>query len=187
MIDASLDLESTSRTMNLSNPHAFLGAIGIITCFLTSCGRDANIRAMMPAQAVAVHRTGQPVQAVVINGSVQDKILPNIPSEDFKQALERSLVRSGLFTRVGGDGFRVEVLIASIKRSRVDEKLRVQMEVRYALRRRSLLVWRKTIRSSYEVPIYQVQADLARMREATEGAARENIAHFILLLDKQRL
>lgn len=167
--------------------HVFLGGIGILTCFLTSCGKDANIRAMMPAQAVAVHRTGQPVQAVVINGTVRDEILPNILQDDFKQALERSLVRSGLFTGIGGGGFRVEAFMTSIKHARVGEKLRVQMEVRYALRRRSLLVWRKTVGSSYEVPIDEVKADFARMREATEGAARVNISTFILLLDKQRL
>jgi hypothetical protein len=142
---------------------------------------------MVPTHAVASHRTGQPVQAVVINGTVRNENLPNILNDDFKQALERSLVRSGLFTSVGGDGIRVEAFITSINHARVGEKLRVQMEVRYALRRRSLVVWRKTIGSSYEVPMDQVKADLTRMRDATEGAARENIAILILLLDKQRL
>ncbi len=173
--------------MNFATQLTLLGAIGILTCVLASCGGDANIRAIMPPHAVGNHRTGQPMQAVVINGTVRDEILPNILNDDFKQALERSLVRSGLFTSVGGDGFRVEAFITSIKHARVGEKLRVQMEVRYALRRRSLLVWRKTVGSSYEVPIHEVKADFARMREATEGAARENIAIFILLLDKQQL
>lgn len=173
--------------MKFSTQLTLRAASGILICILASCGGDANIRALMPTHAVAVHRTGQPMQAVVINGTVRDEILPNILNDDFKQALERSLVRSGLFTSVGGDGFRVEAFITSIKHARVGEKLRVQMEVRYALRRRSLLVWRKTVGSSYEVPIHEVKADFARMREATEGAARENIAIFILLLDKQRL
>lgn len=171
--------------MKLSIQQTLLGASAILTCFLASCAGDATIRAMMPTPTVPLQRTGLPVQAVVINGTVRDGILPNILKDDFKQALERSLVRSGLFTHVGGDGMRVEAFITSIKHTRAGEKLRVQMEVRYALRRRSLVVWRKTVGSSYEVPMHEVTADLVRLREATEGAARENIAILILLLNKQ--
>ena len=106
-------------------------------------------------------------------------MLPNIENEDFRQALELSLVRSGKFTSVGGGGFRVEAFITSINHARVGEKLRVDMEVRYALRRRSLVVWRKLIRSSYEAPMDEVMPDLVRVREATKSAARENIAILI--------
>lgn len=41
--------------------------------------------------------------------------------------------------------------------------------------------------TSVGVDGFRVETDLARMREATEGAARENIALFIMLLDKERL
>jgi hypothetical protein len=160
----------------------FFGVIGL----LASCSDSPDVRAMMPAQAVATHRTGQPVQAAVINGTARNGVLPNIENEDFREALERSLVRSGKFSEVGGGGFRVEAFITSLHPERAGDKLRVTMETRYALRRRSLVVWRKSIRSSYEVPIYEVHSDQVRVRDATKGAARENIAILVRLLDKQR-
>lgn len=172
--------------MRISIQSAVVGAIGMSACFLAGCAGNTNFRAMMPRQTVATHRTGQPVQAAVINGTARDGALPNIENEDFRQALELSLVRSGKFTSVGSGGFRVEAFITSINHARVGEKLRVDMEVRYALRRRSLVVWRKLIRSSYEAPMHEVMPDLVRVREATKSAARENIAILIRLLDKQR-
>ena len=172
----------------MTNPirSALLGAIGITASLLAGCSGNADVRDMMPAQAVASHRTGQPVQAAVINGTARDGVLPNIENEDFREALERSLVRSGKFSEVGGGGFRVEAFITSIHPERVDDKLRVTLEVRYALRRRTLVVWRKSIRSSCEVPIYEMHSDEIRVRDATKGAARENIAMLVRLLDKQR-
>jgi hypothetical protein len=165
---------------------ALFGAIGIAAPLLAGCSGNADVRDMMPPQAVASHRTGQPVQAAVINGTARHGVLPNIESEDFREALERSLVRSGKFSEVAGGGFRVEAFITSVHPARVGDKLRVTLEVRYALRRRTLVVWRKSIRSSYEVPIYEVHSDQVRVRDATKGAARENIAMLVRLMDKQR-
>jgi hypothetical protein len=162
-------------------------ALGMLACLLAGCTGNPDVRAMSATHAVALHRTGQPVQTMVINGTVRDGRLPNIQNEDFRQALEVSLVRSGLFTSVGVGGFRLEAFITSIEHARVGDKLRVDMEVRYALRRRSLVVWRKLVRSDYEAPIKEVLPDLVRVREATKGAARGNIELLIRLLDKQRL
>lgn len=163
-----------------------LAASCLSACFLAGCAGNADTRAMMPDRPVAATRTGKPVQVAVINGTKQHEILTNVQTEDFKHALELSLVRSGMFRTIGGDGYRVEAFMTSIKRSRVGEKLRVKMEVRYALRQRSLVIWRKSIWSSHDVLIDDNQADLG-FRDATKGAARENIAILIRLLDKQRL
>lgn len=158
----------------------------LFTCFLAGCAGNAGTREMMPERPVTSTRTGKPVQVAVINGTKQHEILTNIQTADFKHALELSLVRSGMFRSIGGDGYRIEAFMTHAKRSRVGEKLRVKMEVRYALRQRSLVIWRKSIWSSHEVPIDDMQAELG-FREATKGAARENIAILIRLLDKQRL
>jgi hypothetical protein len=162
-------------------------ALGMFACLLAGCSGNADVRAMTSGQIATTTRTGQPVQAAVINGTARDGVLPNIQREDFRQALESSLVRSRMFTSAGEGGFRVEAFITSIHHARVGEKLRVDMEVRYAVRRRGLIVWRKLVRSSYEAPMKEVMPDLVRVREATKSAARENIATFICLLDKQRL
>lgn len=155
-------------------------------CLLAGCAGNTDTRAMMPDRPVAATRTGKPVQVAVINGTKQHEILANIQTADFKNALESALVRSGMFRSIGGDGYRVEAFMTSIKRERVGENLRVKMEVRYALRQRSLVIWRKSIWSSHDVLIDDMQGDLG-FREATKGAARENISILIRLLDKQRL
>jgi hypothetical protein len=158
-------------------------AATLASCFLVSCAGSTDTAAMMPVNAVASSRTGLPVTAVVSGGTPRSTVLANITNEDFKQALESSLVKSGLFKSVGSDGYVIEAFITSIQQPVVGISMTVQMEASYVLKKGGSTVWTKSVKSSYTAPIGEALVGAVRVRKATEGAARENIAQLIRSLD----
>jgi hypothetical protein len=160
---------------------------GACCCLLVSCAGSADITAMSPANVSAVSRTGAPVQAVVSGGTPRSEILASVTNEDFKGALETSLVKSGMFKSAANGGYRLDAFIASIDQPIMGFSMRVNMEVNYSLSRNGAPVWRKSIRSSYVAPVGEAFVGAIRLRKATEGAARENISLLIRALDEKRL
>ncbi len=140
---------------------------------------------MMPTNATASSRTGLPVTAIVTGGTPRSEVLANVTNEDFKEALETSLVKSGLFKSAGSGGYRVEAFITSIKQPMVGISMTVGMEVSYVLKKGGSTVWTKSIKSSYTAPMGEAFVGAVRVRKATEGASRENIAELIRSLDQK--
>lgn len=158
---------------------------GLSCCLLVSCAGSADTSAMVPASASASSRTGAPVKAVVSGGTPRSKVLANITNEDFTEALESSLVRSGMFRSAGGGGYQIDAFITSIEQPAFGLSMRVDMEVNYSLRRNGAVVWRKSIKSTYVAPVGEAFSGAVRVRKATEGAARENIAILVRSLDEK--
>ena len=163
------------------------GIVVLTGILLVGCG-SAKPDAMMPVGVTASHRSGLPVQAQVAGGSQQTPMGgPGITNEEFKLALETSLVKSGSFQSAGPSGYQLEAFIADIDQPVIGFSMRVNMDVSYTLRRNGATVWRKSIRSTYEAATGEAFAGALRLRKATEGAARENIVALIRALDGQRL
>lgn len=160
---------------------------GASCCFLVSCSGSADITAMSPVSAPAISRTGAPVRAVVAGGAPRSMILTSVTNEDFKGALETSLVKSGMFKSAGSGGYQLDAFITSIDQPMVGVSMRVSMEVNYSLSRNGNPVWRKSIKSTYVAPLGEAFVGAVRVRKATEGAARENISILIRSLDEKRL
>lgn len=158
---------------------------GISCCLLASCAGSADTSAMTPASVSASSRTGAPVQAAVSGGTPRSKVLANITNEDFKEALESSLVGSGMFKSAGSGGYQIDAFIASVDQPAMGFSMRVDMEVNYTLRRSGATVWRKSIKSTYVAPVGEAFVGAVRVRKATEGAARENIAILVRSLDEK--
>ena len=173
-------MKTTTRTLALASTAA-------LACLLASCAGSIDTAALVPAHVVASHRTGQPVSAFVSGGGPGSAIIAPISNEDFKQALETSLVQSGMFKSAGSGGYQVEAFITSIEQPAIGISMRVNMEVSYALKRGGAVVWRKSIKSTYTAPMGEAFVGAVRVRKATEGAARENIAALIRSLDEKRL
>lgn len=169
-------MKTTIRTLALVSSSALF-------CLLASCAGSMDTAALSPAHATASRRTGQPVNAAVSGGGARSSVLATVSNEDFKQALEFSLVQSGLFKCAGNGGYQVEATILSVEQPLVGISMRVNMEVGYVLKRGAATVWRKSIKSSYSVPLGEAFVGAVRVRKATEGAARENIASLIRVLD----
>jgi hypothetical protein len=163
------------------------GVLGLVACLLTGCG-SAKPDAMIPVAVTASQRSGKAILAQVAGGSEMTPIGgPGITDEEFKLALESSLVKSGLFQSAGPGGYQLEAFIADIDQPVMGFSMRVNMDVSYTLRRGGSTVWRKSIRSTYVAATGEAFAGALRLRKATEGAARENITALIRALDGQRL
>lgn len=166
---------------------AISGIVSLTACLLVGCG-SAKPDAMMPVGVTASRRSGKAIQAQVVGGAQQTPIGgPGITNEEFKQALESSLVKSGLFQSASPGGYQLEAFIADIDQPVIGFSMRVNLDVSYTLRRGGVTVWRKSIRSTYEAATGEAFAGALRLRKATEGAARENIVALIRSLDGQRL
>lgn len=162
-------------------------ATGLLSGLLVSCAGNMDTAALVPTNAKASHRSGQSVTATVTGGSARDYMLANISNEDFKQALESGLVKSGLFKSAGSGGYQLNASITSVEQPFAGISMRVNMNVNYTLNRGSAVVWRKSIRSTYNAPLGEAFVGAVRVRKATEGAARENIALLVHSLDEKQL
>jgi len=160
---------------------------GAACCFLVSCAGSTEITAMSPANVSASSRTGAPVRAVVTGGTPRSKVLANVTNEDLKEALETSLVKSGMFKSAGNGGYQLDAFISSIDQPVMGFSMQVSVEVNYSLSRDGSPVWRKAIKSSYVAPVGESLVGAVRLRKATEGAVRENISLLIRELDGKRL
>jgi hypothetical protein len=153
----------------------------------TSCVSSTQSAAMSPRDLDARRSTHKPVQVTVAGGSIITPIGgPGITNEGFQQALQHSLIESGLFTRTGGGGYELTAYIAGIEQPAMGFSMRVNLEVSYTLRRHGSVIWKKSIRTSYVAPVGEAFAGTVRLRKATEGAARENITALVRSMDKAR-
>ena len=159
---------------------------GLLLCILPSCAGHMDRDTLVAGGATSSYRTGAPVTANVNGGSPASSVLANVSNEDFKYALETSLVKSGMFRSVGRGGYQIEALITSIDQPMVGISMTVDMEVSYAVKKAGAVIWRKNITSSYTAPATAAFVGAERMRKATEGAARENINSLIRELEKRR-
>lgn len=172
-------MKTTIRTFTLASTAA-------LACLLASCAGSMDTAALSPTGVTSSRRTGQPVSATVSGGAARSAVLANVSNEDFKQALETSLVQSGMFKSAGSGGYQVEAFITSVEQPMAGISMRVNMEVSYALKRGAATVWRKNIKSTYTAPMGEAFVGAVRVRKATEGAARENIASLIRALDEAK-
>ena len=172
--------------MNTAIRSLVLAAACLSSCFFVSCAGSMDSAALVSANASASYRTGQPVIAAVTGGAASSNVVALISNQEFKQALESSLVKSGMFKSVGGNGYQLEAFIASVDQPLVGISMSVTMNVSYTLKRGQAVIWRKSIKSNYTAPMGEALVGAVRVRKATEGATRENITSLIRALDEKR-
>lgn len=146
-----------------------------------------EIAALVPANVSVSRRTAQPLSAAVTGGATASNVFALISNEEFKQALESSLVKSGMFTNNREGGYRLDVAIVSVEQPLVGISMRVNMEVNYILSRGNSTKWRRNIKSSYSAPIGEALVGAVRVRKATQGAVRENISSLVHALESGQL
>lgn len=172
--------------MKISIPTLFLFLTSLLCCSLVSCTSSADENAMRPVGVTTSTRTSQPIQAMVVGGMQKaGQQGSGITNEDFKQALEASLIASSLFSHAGSGGYHLEAFIADIDRPAMGFSMTVELEVGYTLRKGGSTIWRKSIHSTYTAPVSEAFAGVVRVRKATEGAARANIEQLIRQLDNK--
>jgi hypothetical protein len=147
---------------------------------------------MIPAFTVRNVRAPVHPQAV----AVEVKDTRQIPDAAFRRALADAVTLSKVFSRVvdkAGAGYVLSVTVTRLEQpeSRLNVYLSptVRMEAAWSLRRAGTraAVWQATIRSEHTSGPADTLDGKARLRIATEGAARENIALGLERLSKLTL
>jgi len=133
--------------------------------------QTANIRTSHPhAVAVTVsggHRTNPMWTSQVSN-------------EDFRRALESSLTKHHVFSRVvqgGNCEYRLDVTLLRLKQPLAGFDMTVTAEVTWKLTdvRSSRVVWQETTTDAYKATVSDAFVGVTRLKLANEGAIRESI------------
>ena len=104
----------------------------------------------------------------------------NISNEDFKAAIEKSIVQSNLFKSIiqgkGGD-YELTVTVSQLSKPIFGASFTVNMEAGWSLTKASdkSVAMRKLIKSSHTATMGEAFAAVTRLRLAVEGAGRNNI------------
>lgn len=134
---------------------------------------------MVPTDAT-VRNTHAGAVAVAVTGGRQTNPLwaSQVSNEDFKHAVEDSLLRYRVFSRVqtSGADYRIEVALKELKQPFVGFTFTVSAKVYWRLTnaRSGKVVWQQTIDRHFTAGIGDIH-DAQMLELANEGAIRENI------------
>jgi hypothetical protein len=163
------------------------------TALLAGCASAPTFDTMIPASVSTEKHHTQSVSVSVSGGKATDAMdKPQISDDAFKQALTESITRSRVFSSVvqgpGGD-YLLSVTLHSLDQPSFGLSFLVKMEAGWTLRRASggAPVWQESIRSEFTATTSDSFAAVTRLRMATEGAARENIAQGLAKISRLNL
>lgn len=165
----------------------------IATLVVGGCASAAKPEAMLARINVPVHQSQSDVNVTVIGGKETSKMwVSQISDQDFAQALQDSIMQSGLFRRAMGNGvaaFELQAFIVGLNQPMFGASMTVSMEVNYSLARMNPkeVIWQKAVTSTYTAPFSEAFVGATRLRKANEGAARKNIEQAITEISQLRL
>lgn len=149
---------------------------------LAGCATATTFEGMVPAAPDIAKRHAQSVSVSVSGGRETDATgKPQISDAAFTQALTEAITRSQTFSSVlrGADGdYLLSVALISLDQPSFGFSFTVKMEAGWTLRRAAggAVVWQESILSEHTATTSDAFAAVTRLRLATEGAARNNIA-----------
>lgn len=144
---------------------------------LSSCLPQTRSNELVPVVRSST-KTGKAVSVRATGGNDESiRTGLGVSTDDFEDALETSLVDSGLFQEVGGGGYQLEAIILNMDNPSEAAVFDVitEIKVKYTLQKAGANVWGKTIRSSHRTKSGDALLGEFRDRISAEGAIRENI------------
>lgn len=169
--------------------------VTVLSCvaLLGGCATPTSHEGMVPASVDTARRHPQSVSLAVTGGKETDAAgKPQIADATFTQALADAITRSQTFSRVvqgrGGD-YLLTVSLFSLDQPSFGLSFTVRMEAGWTLQRASggAPVWQESIRTEYTATTSDAFAAVTRLRLATEGAARNNIAQGLARISRLSL
>jgi len=169
-----------------------LGLCGCVV-LLGGCATATTSQGMVPTSYQVVRTHPQTVSVEVKGGKQTDSMgKAQISDATFQQALVESINKSQTFSRVvegaGGD-YVLSVILFSVDQPSIGFSFTVKIEAGWTLKRANTgtTVWQESIRSEYTATTSDAFAGVTRLRMATEGAARNNIAEGLSRISKLNL
>lgn len=160
---------------------------------LGGCASPATHEGMIPVTAQATKHHPQSITVAVVGGSETSptgKI--QISDSEMTQALTTAINQSKAFSKVvqgaGGD-YLLTVNMFGMEQPMFGFSMTVKLETGWTLKRADTgkVVWQESIKSEHTSTTSDAFAAVARLRMATEGAARDGIAQGLAKISKLTL
>ena len=186
--------------MNIIKPHVFAARIAAQRAWprcwrRCSCSAAARRRRRMKAMVptgIAVSRKLQETVRLNVSGGAVTADRPGISNAALEAALNQAISESRLFSQVvkgnGGD-YLLTANVFALHQPMFGMAMTVSMEVGWTLKRMATdkVVWQEGIRSEHTSTPGEAFAGVTRVRLATEGAAKNNIAAAMARIAAQSL
>lgn len=149
---------------------------------LAGCASPASHEGMTPQNVTVSKKHAASVSVETKGGSETGAMdSSNISNADFKTAIERSIVKSGLFKEVlqGKEGdYLLTVSVTDISKPLFGASFTVEVETAWTLVKKSdnSIVMRKAIKTAHTATMSDAVVGVTRLKLAVEGAAQANIA-----------
>jgi hypothetical protein len=179
------------RTLNLNrNLGVSLLAAAVL---LAGCATPTSQEAMVPTAISTVKKHPQTVTVEVSGGQETSAIGKTQVSNDalakaLTQAIEGSKAFSKVVKGTGGD-YLLTVNIFSIDQPNFGLSFTVKMEAGWTLKRANdgAVVWQESIKSEHTATTSDAFVGVTRLKMATEGAAKNNVAQGLEKVSKLTL
>lgn len=165
----------------------------LLAGILGGCASQATYQGMTP-EAVPVAAKHAKTVSISVSGGQETSAIgkPQISDAEFARALSDAVEKSQVFSRVlrGKQGdYRLTVVLSNPEQPVIGFSMTVKMEAGWTLVRAGdgVTVWQEVIRSEYTAGVGEAFAAVKRLRVATEGAAKRNIAEGLSRLSKLNL
>lgn len=168
-----------------------ISIIGLLA--LGGCATPASHQSMIPADFDVVRKHPATVNVTTSGGRETEAIgKSQISNETLAKALTEAITKSQTFSRVvqgNGADYLLTVSIFSVEQPSFGLSYLVKMEVGWTLKRADTdkIVWQEAIKSEHTATPGDAFAAVKRLRLATEGAARNNIAQGLAKISKLSL
>jgi hypothetical protein len=160
-------IRSASRLLALAAAAAFLGG----------CAAPMTHENMVP-QTIASGKKHPGTVSIDVSGGSSEGL--KVSNENLKKALAEAIAKSQTFSKViegSGGSYLLTVAISSLQQPMFGGAFTVKMEAGWTLKRASgATVWQESIQSEHTATMGDAMVGVTRLRLATEGAARNNIA-----------
>jgi len=164
-----------------------------LVAMLGGCATATTHEGMVATTVEVAKKHPQSVSVAVTGGKETESTgAPQISDPTFKKALEESIVKSQTFSRVvegsGGD-YILTVVLFGLDQPSFGLTFTVKMEAGWTLKRAGTgaTVWQESIKSEHSATTSDAFAAVTRLRLATEGAAKNNIAQGLARISKLNL
>jgi hypothetical protein len=160
------------------------------TVILASCAAPADPSHMVPTNA-AVRRSHRSTVDLEVGGGRDTNPLSTsqVENEGFRKALQDSLLRYGVFSRVVQNEsatYRLDVALVDLRQPAFGFNVTVVAKIQWALmdEKTSRIVWRETFETPYTATVGQAVYGVHRLELANEGAIRASIKRGIEALGR---
>jgi len=175
-----------------SRSRSWLRLLGLCAsaAVIGGCATPATYQGMVPTSFDTAVKHPQTVAIAVNGGQETDAVgKPQISDAAFSQALVEAITRSQVFSRVvqaNSAHYVLQVTLFGMEQPSFGFSFTVHMEAGWVLKRadNGRVVWQEAIKSEHTVSASESFAGVTRLRLATEGAARNNIAQGLAKISK---